>query len=161
MIKTKKKLGDILVQAGKITNQQLMEALRKQALSGQRLGEILVEDGLITENDVLSVLELQLGIKKVNLDSINIDEKAVKAVPESLAKKYNIIPIKIDNGDIYIAMSDPFNVMAVEDIRLSSGLNVKKVLSKKSSIEKAIKQLYTKQYAEKVAKDLVHEDKEK
>ena len=111
MIRTKKRLGDILVQAGKINQSDLMSALKKQALSGRRLGEILVDEGLVSENDILSVLELQLGIKKVNLDSIDIDENAIRSVSESIARKHNILPIKIEGNDIYIAMSDPFNSM--------------------------------------------------
>lgn len=160
MIRTKKRLGDILVQAGKINQSDLMSALKKQALSGRRLGEILVDEGLVSENDILSVLELQLGIKKVNLDSIDIDENAIRLVSESIARKHNILPIKIEGNDIYIAMSDPFNLMAVEDVKVVTGLNVKKVLEKKDSISKAIKNFYTKQYAEKVAQDLVQKEKE-
>lgn len=160
MIRTKKRLGDILVQAGKINQSDLMSALKKQALSGRRLGEILVDEGLVSENDILSVLELQLGIKKVNLDSIDIDENAIRSVSESIARKHNILPIKIEGNDIYIAMSDPFNLMAVEDVKVVTGLNVKKVLEKKDSISKAIKNFYTKQYAEKVAQDLVQKEKE-
>ena len=159
MIRTKKRLGDILVQAGKINQSDLMSALKKQALSGRRLGEILVDEGLVSENDILSVLELQLGIKKVNLDSIDIDENAIRSVSESIARKHNILPIKIEGNDIYIAMSDPFNLMAVEDVKVVTGLNVKKVLEKKDSISKAIKNFYTKQYAEKVAQDLVQKKK--
>lgn len=160
MIRTKKRLGDILVQSGKITQTDLMAALKKQAITGKRLGEILIDEGLVSENDILSVLELQLGVKKVNLDSIEIDENAIKAVSESIARKHNILPIKIEGKDIYIAMSDPFNLMAVEDVKIVTGLNVKKVLEKKDSISKAIKNLYTKQYAEKVAQDLVQKEKE-
>ena len=77
-----------------------------------------------------------------------------------MLEKHNIIPIKIEGNDIYIAMSDPFNLMAVEDVKIVTGLNVKKVLEKKDSISKAIKNFYTKQYAEKVAQDLVQKEKE-
>lgn len=161
VIKTKKKLGDILVQAGKITTEQLMDALKKQALSGKRLGEILIEEGLVTENDVLSVLELQLGIRKVNLDSIDIDEKAIRSIPEGVARKHNIIPIKINDKNVIIAMSDPFNLIAMEDVRIVTGLNVGKVLAESNAIKKAIEKAYTKQYAEKVAQDLIQKEKEK
>lgn len=159
MIKTKKKLGDILLQAGKISQNDLMTALKKQARSGKRLGEILVEDGFASEDDILSVLELQLGIKRVNIESIDIDEDAIRVLPEAVAKKYGVVPIKIEGRDIYIAMSDPFNLMAVEDIRLATGLNVKKLLESKTAIESSMKNLYTKQYAEKVARDLVSTQK--
>lgn len=159
MIRTKKRLGDILVQAGKINQTDLMTALRKQAVSGKRLGEILVEENLVSENDILSVLELQLGIKRVNLDSVDIDENAIRALPEAVAKKYDVLPVKIEGRDIYIAMADPFNLIAIEDIRLSTGLNVKKLLETKTAIQNSIKNLYTKQYAEKVAQDLISKEK--
>lgn len=161
MIRTKKRLGDILVQAGKITQNDLVVALKKQAVVGKRLGEILVDDGLITENDILSVLELQLGLRRVNLESMEIQEDAIKLLPEAIARKHSIIPIKIQDRDIYIAMSDPFNLMALEDVRLATGLNVKKVLETKININNAIEKYYTKQQAEKMAQDLVQEEKEK
>ena len=160
MIINKKRLGDILVQTGKITQSDLVTALKKQVVSGRRLGEILIDEGLVGENDVLSVLELQLGIKKINLDSIDIDENAIRMVPESIAKRHNILPVKVDKNVIYIAMSDPYNLMAVDDVKIVTGLTVRKVLERKEAIEKAIKNFYTKQYAEKVAQDLAQKEKE-
>ncbi len=160
MIRTKKRLGDILVQAGKINQSDLMSALKKQALSGRRLGEILVDEGLVNENDILSVLELQLGIKRVNVDNLDIDDDVLRRVPESVAKKHCIIPVKVDGNNIYIAMSDPFNLIAVEDVKLVSGLNVIKLLDNKSSIEQVINRKYTKQHAERVASVLVAHEKE-
>ncbi|MGG7178832.1 GspE/PulE family protein [Clostridium paraputrificum] len=159
MIRTKKRLGDILVQAGKISQADLITALKKQALSGRRLGEILVADGIASEEDILAVLELQLGIKRVNLEFLNIEDSAIRRVPEAVSKRYTLMPIKVDGNTIQVAMSDPFNLMAIEDIRLATGLNVEKVLDSKTSIMAAIKKYYTKQYAEQVAKDLGEKDK--
>ncbi|MGL4109452.1 GspE/PulE family protein [Clostridium sp. LP20] len=159
MIRTKKRLGDILVQAGKISQADLMTALKKQALTGMRLGEILVADGIASEEDILAVLELQLGIKRVNLEFLNIEDSAIRKVPEAVSKRYTLMPIKVDGNTIQVAMSDPFNLMAIEDIRLATGLNVEKVLDSKTSIIAAIKKYYTKQYAEQVAKDLGEKDK--
>lgn len=160
MIKAKKRLGDILVQAGKITQMDLINCLKKQAISGKRLGEILIDDNLITEEDILTVLEIQLGIKRVRLELLSLEEEALKKVPEALAKKHNLIPIKLKGNVIQIAMSDPFNILALDDIRIATGMRVEKVLESKKSIVDAIENNYTKQYAEQVAKDLASQEKE-
>lgn len=160
MIKVKKRLGDILVQAGKITQIELISCLKKQAISGKRLGEILIDDNLITEEDILIVLEIQLGIKRVRLELISLEEEALKKVPEALAKKHNLIPIKLKGNVIQIAMSDPFNILALDDIRIATGMRVEKVLESKKAIIEAIDKNYTKQYAEQVAKDLATQEKD-
>lgn len=154
-MKTRKKLGDILVQAGKISQSDLINALKKQAVTGKRLGELLIQEGLITEEDILGVLEIQLGLTRVNLEFMTIEENAVRILPEALAKKHTMMPIKVLANSIQVAMADPFNLMAIDDIRLATGLNAEIFLDTKKSIETTIKNFYTKQYAEKVAKDLV------
>ncbi|MEG2739774.1 GspE/PulE family protein [Clostridium sp.] len=158
-MKTKMRLGDILVQAGKITQIQLVEALRKQAMQGKRLGEILLEEDLVNEDDILAVLEIQLGIKRVKLDYIEYQEEAIRKVPENLCKQHNIMPFKIEDNNIHVAMSDPYNIIVVDDIRLITGLKTVKYLASESDIKKAIESKYKKQYAEKVAQDLVAEEK--
>lgn len=159
MINTKKRLGDILVQSGRITQKELINCLKKQAVSGKRLGELLVEENLVKEEDILIVLEMQLGIKRVNLELLSLEEEALKKIPETLAKKHNIIPIKIRNNVIQVAMSDPFNILAIDDIRIITGMKVEKVLDSRISISNAIENAYTRQYVEKVAKDLVSQEK--
>ncbi|MGL5086541.1 MAG: GspE/PulE family protein, partial [Clostridium sp.] len=160
MLKVKKRLGDILVQSGKITQVELINCLKKQAISGKRLGELLIEDNLVTEEDVLVVLEIQLGIKRINLEFISLEEDALKKVPEALAKKHNLIPVSINNSTIKVAMSDPFNILALDDIRIVTGLRVEKVLESKKAIINAINNNYTKQYAEKVANEMVSQEKD-
>lgn len=155
----KKRLGDILVELGKITHDDLINSLKKQAVSGKRLGEILIEDKFVSEEDILSVLEVQLGIKRISLEYINIDENALKKVPEALAKKHNLIPISQENGKLEVAMSDPFNIIALDDLKIATGMKVVKVLETKSNIEKAIEKNYTKQYAEQVAQNLATQEK--
>lgn len=158
-MRIKKRLGDILVQSGKISHNDLINSLKKQAVSGKRLGEILVEDELVTEDDILSVLEIQLGIKRVNLEYIDIDEQALRKVPESLARKHNLIPISNEKGTLTVAMSDPFNIIALDDLRIATGLKFEKVLECSKNIEQAIEKNYTKQYAEQVAQNLAFQEK--
>ena len=162
----KKRLGDLLIQNGKITESQLRTALAKQAMSGRRLGEILIENKYITEEDIITTLEMQLGIKRVNLEFIDIDMDIINKVPETLCKKHHIIPLQADEYNICIVTSDPLDLFADDDINIVTGLSVLKVLDTKTSIDSAIAKYYRTQYAKEVAKDLekeqiIEDDKDK
>lgn len=150
----KKKLGDLLVESKKLTELQLKEVLKKQKDSSMRLGELLVAEGIITENDILSVLEMQLGIPRVYLDFVNVDEKALKAIPESLASRYNLLPIYFEKGKITVVMSDPLNIFAFDDVKMASGYEVEPVLATPEEIKKAISKYYSSQFVQKAAEDL-------
>ncbi|OPX50859.1 GspE/PulE family protein [Clostridium thermobutyricum] len=153
----KKRLGDLLIQNGKITESQLRTALAKQAMSGKRLGEILIENKYITEEDIITTLEMQLGIKRVNLEFIDIDMDIINKVPETLCKKHHIIPLQADEYNICIVTSDPLDLFADDDINIVTGLSVVKVLDTKTSIDSAIAKYYRTQYAKEVARDLENE----
>ncbi|MGL6187047.1 MAG: GspE/PulE family protein [Clostridium chrysemydis] len=155
----KKRLGDILVESQKISHEVLMDSLKKQAMTGKRLGEILVETGVVKEEDILKVLELQLGIKRISLEFEEVQIEAIRRVPERLSRKHSIMPVEIRGNNIVIVTSDPFNLMADEDIRLASGMNLIKVLDTKDSILDSINKYYSKQMAEKVASELGAEAK--
>ncbi|HAX73962.1 MAG TPA: type II secretion system protein GspE, partial [Firmicutes bacterium] len=103
----KKRLGDLLVSAGKITPQQLQEALTKQRVLGKKIGEILVESQIITEENIIDAIETQTGIKKVDLNTIDFDKKAIHALSQNLCEKYMIVPFAIDTQKICVAMEDP------------------------------------------------------
>ena len=159
-MKTKMRLGDILVQAGKIKDFDLVNALKKQAVTGKRLGEILLEDGLVSEEDILAVLGMQLGLQRVSLEFEVIDTNSIRKIPEAIARKHGVMPFKMNGNDLTVVTSDPFNIMADEDLKLVSGMNIIKALDTKQSIEEAINKYYTKQYAEKVATALGIQEKE-
>lgn len=150
----KKKLGDLLVESKKITEEQLNEVLKKQKNSSMRLGELLVNQGLTTENDILSVLEKQLGIPRVSLDFVNVDEKALKAIPEGLASKYNLLPIHFNKGMLTVVMSDPLNIFAFDDVKMATGYEVEPLLASQEEIRKAISKYYSDQFVQKAAEDL-------
>lgn len=150
----KKRLGDLLVEAGKITKEQLKTELEKQRLTGIKLGELLVKDKILSEEDIIDVLEFQLGISRVYLDMIQLDKNAVRAIPESMASKYTLIAIGFEGNKIKVAMSDPLNVLAVDDVSIATGKNVITYISTKSSIEKAIDRYYSNEYVEKAAEEL-------
>lgn len=150
----KKRLGDLLVDNGKITENQLRTALAKQAMSGKRLGEILIENSYVSEEDIITTLEIQLGIKRVNLEFIDLDSTILNRVPETLCQKHHIIPLQADEYNICIVTADPLDLLADEDINIVTGLTVIKVLDTRTSIDNAISKYYGSQYAKEVAKDL-------
>lgn len=149
MIK-KKRLGDILVEAGFITEEQLNQALEKQSETDNRLGEVLKNMGLINEADVVEALEFQLGIPKVDLGDRIIDPEIAKEIAQSMAEKHKAVPIEKNGNTLTVAMADPLDVMAIDDIRLKTGYEVEPVIALESEIDRSLKQYYGNQ-------DLVNE----
>lgn len=154
-LQNKQKLGDILVKSSKITQQQLDLVLKKQKITGKRLGEQLIEDNILTEDEIIDVLEIQLGIVRVNLEKTFVNMEAVKSISESLALRYNLIPIDIEDNKIKVAMSDPLNVFAIDDVTISSGYEVEPLITTHTSIKKAIDRYYSTQYVQKAANELM------
>lgn len=157
----KKRLGDLLVELGYITEEQVLEAIKVQKTTGKRLGRIFVELGYITEDGLLDILELQLGIPKINLDLIDIDMNAVSTISEGLAKKYNLIPVGFKDGKLVVAMSDPLNIFAEEDVMLASGYKIDIRIARGSEINDAITKYYSKDYMSKTEvklNEVVEED---
>lgn len=157
---SKKRLGDMLVEEGKITIEQLSEALKQQREQGKRLGEILITQGVVSENEIIQVLEKQLDIKRVELDMINIDKKAVMSIPASLASKHSLIPIAFKESKMLVAMWDPLNIFAIDDVKIASGYDVQVLISTKEEINKAIQRYYSDQYVQKAAEELTKEKKQ-
>ena len=105
------RLGDMLLNAGKITEKQLHEAINTQKkIKTKRLGEVLVDLGYVKEEDILEILEKQLDIPIIDLSYYYIDPKITALVPENIARKYDLIPIDIIDGELLIVMSDPSNI---------------------------------------------------
>lgn len=150
----KKRLGDLLVQSEKITEEQLHEELNKQRTSGLKLGKQLIHDEILSEEDIIEVLKVQLAIERVYLGEIRLDRKAIKMIPEILAKKHNLVPIGFIEASIIIAMSDPLNIFAFDDVSLVTGLGVKAVIASEEDIENAIVKYYSSEYIEKAAEEL-------
>ncbi|MCK8825278.1 GspE/PulE family protein [Fuchsiella alkaliacetigena] len=140
MIK-KKKLGEILIQMGKITEKELVQALAKQK-GDKRLGVVLKEMNLVTEEDVMAALELQLGIPRVNLRKFIIDSEVVKMIPESMAKRHKLIPIKLKDDVLTVAMVDPVDVMALDDVKAHTDCEMKPLIASEKEIKYAIDQYY-------------------
>lgn len=158
-MQTKKRLGEVLIEAGLITQEQLQKALTLQKSSGKKLGEILVEQGVISEDQIIEVLEFQLGIPHVKLDRFPIEQDAVKLISEGIAKRHTLIPIKLEKDKLYVAMSDPLNIFAIEDVQIYSGKNVQPVIAKSDEIKRQIDKYYGKQEALKAAEEFKKESK--
>ncbi|CCJ33094.1 GspE/PulE family protein [Caloramator australicus] len=158
-MQTKKRLGEVLIEAGLITQEQLQKALTLQKSSGKKLGEILVEQGFISEDQIIEVLEFQLGIPHVKLDRFPIEQDAVKLISEGIAKRHTLIPIKLEKDKLYVAMADPLNIFAIEDVQIYSGKNVQPVIAKSDEIKRQIDKYYGKQEALKAAEEFKKESK--
>lgn len=147
------RLGDLLIQSGRLTQSQLNDALEKQKKTGQKLGEVLVDNNYVALVDIEDVLEQQLGIKKFDFKNNNIDSDIPKLIPEKLARKYYAIPVKIIRDILVVAMYDPLNIFAIDDIELVAGMKVQPGLSSKDDIINAIDKYFGKQSAEKAVED--------
>lgn len=153
----KRRLGDILVRAGKINHFQLQEALKNQKVLGKKLGEILVDQKIITELDIIEAVEEQTGIKQVNLNNIDFDKHAIKAISQNLCEKYGLVPFEMDVTTIKVAMADPLNIFAIDDISIATALEVEVYIAPKSDIYKFIKIIYTSEEVSKAAEALTKE----
>lgn len=154
MQKAKMRLGDILVKSGVLTNEQLEQALILQKKEHKKLGELLIDEKILTEEQILGVLEYQLGIPYIDLNRYIVDRKVPKMVPELLAKKHNLIAINMEKGKLVVAMSDPLDIIAIDDARISTGMELELVISSKNDIKKAINEYYdSTELAEKAVEE--------
>jgi len=151
----RKRLGEILIAGGAMTEQQLNEALVLQKSLGMRLGEVLIRQGIVTEEVILGTIQSQLRLPSIDLNRIVISDSILKMVPEAVARKYTVIPVELTNGQLLVATSDPTDYYALDDIRLASGMLVKPCVAKKSDIQRAIDRFYGKSEAEKAVSDYV------
>jgi type IV pilus assembly protein PilB len=157
------KLGEMLIKAGLLTPQKLQEALEYQKTNGGKLGLNLVKLGLVKEEDITRVLSQQYGVPAVNLNKIEVEDSVVKLIPSEVAQKYLIMPISRTGATLTIAMVDPTNVFAMDDIKFMTGYNVEPVVASEVAIKEAIDRYYGSIHAlelKKVMDDLAHEENE-
>ncbi len=147
------KLGELLLYSGKVTKEQLNNALEKQKKDGRKLGEILVEEGYITNNDIIEVLEFQLGIPHVDLDKYTINPDIVSTIPENIARRHELIAIDKKGDYLIVAMADPLNIFAIDDIKMFTKLEIQPVIASKEIILKNIDKFYIKESTEKMLKE--------
>ncbi|MEW6108090.1 MAG: type IV-A pilus assembly ATPase PilB [Nitrospirota bacterium] len=136
------KLGQLLIASSIISEEQLKQALNIQRKEGGRLGTNLVKLGFITEEKLVSFLSKQYGVPAVNLTEYKIDTAVLKLIPAEMAKKYLIMPVARVGATITVAMADPSNVFAIDDVKFMTGYNVEVVVSSESAIISAITNYY-------------------
>lgn len=141
MRQTRKRLGDLLVETGMLTAEQLQAALAEKA-DGQKLGDALLQQGLITEQQLIEVLEFQLGIPHISLYRYPFDTKLFTLVPKELATRKLVIPLKKEGDKLFVAMADPMDFFTVDDLRLSTGFQVETAIATKDDILRAINKYY-------------------
>ncbi len=138
------RLGDILVKNNLITSEQLAAALQEQKMSGgnSKLGAILVKQGLIQEPDLVAFLSRQYGVPIISLAEYEIDPAVIKIIPPEVVQKYNLIPVNRAGSTLIVAVSDPSNLFAIEDIKFMTSYNVEMVVTGESDIRGAIDKYY-------------------
>ncbi|WP_422658544.1 type II secretion system ATPase GspE [Paenibacillus sp. EC2-1] len=138
----KKRLGDLLVENGIISQEQLQEALAEQRKTKRRLGDLLISQGYITEQQLIEVLEFQLGIPHVSLFKYNIDPAITGIIPESMAKRHQVLPFMKEGGKLMVAMADPLDYFAIEDLRMTTGFRIEPAISTREELQRAIARHY-------------------
>jgi type IV pilus assembly protein PilB len=136
------RLGELLTKANLITQDQLKESLRVQKETGGKLGETLIKLGFVSEEDITECLSQQFGVPSINLQHFEIDAGVIKLISGDVARKYNILPVNKTGATITIAMADPTNVFAMDDIKFMTGYNVEPVVASELGIKAAIDNYY-------------------
>jgi type IV pilus assembly protein PilB len=143
----RKRLGDLLLENRLITEEQLEEALFEQKKSGLPLGTLLTQKGIITEQQLIEAIEFQLGVPHVKLENFLIEKEVIDLVPEELARRYKVMPLKKRGNRLTLAMVDPLDYFAIDDIRMTIGLSIDPVIATRSSIDQAIEKYYGFQHS--------------
>lgn len=139
-----KKIGEILLKADLITNDQLHQALQEQKKTGERLGSLLVKMGFLAEDEILSCLSKQFGVPAIDLETFQIEDSVLETIPLKTAKKYSVIPISRVGGTLTLAMADPSDIFAIEDIKFMTNFNIEPVVASERAIIEAIEVQYRK-----------------
>src|SRR6266496_3769438 len=134
-----RKLGDILVKQGLLTREQLEQALFEQSRTDKLLGKVLIDLRLVKESDLMQALADQVGFKFVDLSDVGIDATAAALIPEAVARRYHVLPIGYDGSKLVVAMADPSNLFALDDVRTITGMDIQPVVATAGDIEAAIR----------------------
>ncbi len=137
-----KQLGELLVERGIISEQQMERALNVQKEKGGLIGEVLVELGFVKEEDIAQSLTAQYGFPYLPLSNYDVNPEIINIVPGRVSRQYLLVPVDKIGNNLTLAMSNPLNVQAIEDIELLSGCSVQTFVSTSSDIKKAIEKYY-------------------
>ena len=138
----KKRLGDVLLEQELITDEQLRECINLQRQSGSNLASVLVEKGYLDEEDLVVTLSEQLGIPHIRVAHYNISQEVLDEVPEALARQYQMLPVSVTGDVLTLAMSDPLNIMALDDLRMLTSYEIEPVVAVQSELIETIEKHY-------------------
>jgi len=138
----RKRLGELLVETGLLSEENLTRALSEQRTQRKKLGEVIVSLGMATEEEIAQALSIQLGIPLIDLANTPVEPQAIELIPEKVSRKHLIVPISIEVRDLHIAMADPLSFEAFEDVRFASGYTIKPAIATRTDILWAIDQHY-------------------
>ncbi|WP_295579323.1 GspE/PulE family protein [uncultured Oscillibacter sp.] len=154
---TYKRLGDLLLNIGLISQEQLEQALSIQRTTKKRLGTVLVDSGFITEQQLIEALELQLGIEFIDLSKAVIPTDMAQLLSKNIAKKYNVVPVRSERDTLYLAMSDPLNFMAIEEVKTATRKKVVPMIATAEAVDRAIITLYGNEGAARAIEEMRRE----
>lgn len=140
-VQARKRLGDLLVEAGVITNEQLDYALSNKT-QNEKLGDFLIRENYLTEQQLIEVLEFQLGVPHIHLNQYSIEPELLHLVPAELAKRAKIMPIRRDKNKLFIAMADPMDYFAIEEVRMATGCQIETSIAAKDDLYRTITKYY-------------------
>jgi type IV pilus assembly protein PilB len=136
------KLGELLLKENMVSPQQLQDALNHQKQNGGKLGKAFVSLGFVKDEEITSLLSRQYGVPSINLDHFEVDPAIIKIIPAETARKYQVLPLSRSGATLTIAMADPTNVFAMDDIKFMTGYNVEPVVASEAALEDAIDRYY-------------------
>ena len=154
---TYKRLGDLLLHIGLISQEQLDRALELQKGSKKRLGSVLIENGFITEQQLIEALEMQLGVEFIDLSKTVIPPELAQVLSKNIAKKHGVVPVRLDRDTLYLATSDPLNFMAIEEVRTATRKKVVPMIATAEAIDRAILTLYGNEGAARAIEEMKRE----
>ena len=152
------RLGDLLVKSGAISEEQLTKALALQKESGgERLGTVLIENGMLTESQLIHALTTQIGVEYIDLNSCDIPADMAHILPKSIAKKYTVVPVRATRTDLYLAMADPLNFVAIEEVTAATRRHVIPMITTEEAASRAVQNLYSNQGAVRAIEEMRRE----
>ncbi|MCJ7751423.1 MAG: type II secretion system protein GspE, partial [Armatimonadetes bacterium] len=137
-----KKLGEILLAQGVVSEEDLEKALAEQGQTKAFLGQILLRRGVIKKRDLAEALEDQLGVPSVELSDLDIPAEMATYLPESIVRSYRVVPFSVDNNVMSVAMADPLNLTAIESMRLVTGMEVRTFFAAEEDVVLTTNQLF-------------------
>ena len=151
------RLGELLVASGIIDEATLQRGIELQKGTKERLGTVLINNGIITENQLIEALQMQLGVEYVDLTKVSIPTEMAQVLPKSIAKQYDVVPLRIVRDELYLAMNDPLNFYAIEEARKATKYKIHPVVATSAGISHAIQVLYSNEGAAKAIEEMKRE----